>query len=189
MLEHVKNDIRKMVNADEASIEFVLSHFTVEYHKKNTVLLRDGEVCKHCYFINKGCVQIYHIDDKGNEATRDIYFEGHWMTNVESFSKEIPSTEFYKTIEPTETLTISRTDFFRLIAEVPQFMEAYRQILETSYSKSIDRVNTFNALDAKERYHWVTEQHPMILTRVPARIVASYIGITKETLSRLRTKS
>lgn len=188
MYSLIENDIRKLINADEESLRFVLSHFRQVKIKRNYLLLREGEVCRNCYFINKGCVQIYYLDKHGDEATRDLFFETQWMTNIESFSKQDPSREFYRTVEPSELLGIDRDIFFQLIGKVPQFMEAYRQILEASYSHSVERINTFNAMDALDRLKWVRENQPHILTRLSSRIIASYIGVSPETLSRLKSK-
>jgi CRP-like cAMP-binding protein len=188
MYSLIENDIKKLVNADHESLQFVLSHFKEIKTKRNHLLLKEGEVCRTCYFINKGCVQAYYLDKNGDEATRHLFFESHWMTNVGSFSKQEPSKEFYKTTERSELLAIDRDSFFKLIGKVPQFMEAYRQILEASYSHSINRLNTFNAMDALERFKWVSKNQSHILTRLPSKIVASYIGVSPETLSRLKAK-
>lgn len=188
MYSLIEKDIKKLVPADEESLQFVLSHFKPIKTKRNHLLLKEGEVCRTCYFINKGCVQVYYLDKNGDEATRDLFFEGQWMTNIDSFSKQEPSKEFYRTIEPAEFLAIDRDNFFQLIGQVPSFMEAYRQILEASYAHSINRVNTFNAMDALDRLKWVREHQAYILTRLSSRIIASYIGVSPETLSRLKSK-
>ena len=188
MYSLIENDIKKLVNADEESLQFVLSHFKELETKRNHLLLKEGDVCRTCYFINKGCVQVYYLDKNADEATRDLFFEGQWMTNIDSFSKQEPSKEFYRTIEPAEFLAIDRDNFFQLIGKVPQFMEAYRQILEASYSHSINRINTFNAMDALDRLKWVRENQPHILTRLSSKIIASYIGVSPETLSRLKSR-
>lgn len=188
MYSLIEKDIKKLVNADEESLQFVLSHFKLVKVKRNQFLLKEGDICRTCYFINKGCVQVYYLDKNNDEATRDFFFESQWMTNIDSFSKQEPSKEFYRTLEPTEFLVIDRDSFFQLISKVPPFMEAYRQILEASYSHSIQRINSFNAMDALERFHWVREYQPHILTRLPSKIIASYIGVSPETFSRLKSK-
>jgi len=188
MYSLIENDVKKLVNADEQSLAFVLSHFKLVSVKRNHLLLKEGDVCRTCYFINKGCVQAYYLDRNNDEATRDFFFEGQWMTNIDSFSKQEPSKEFYRAIEPAELLAIDRDNFFQLIGKVPEFMEAYRQILEASYSHSIKRINSFNAMDALERLQWVSEYQPHILTRLSSKITASYIGVSPETLSRLKAK-
>lgn len=188
MYSLIEKDIKKLVNTDEESLSNVLSYFKFLKVKRNYHLLKEGDICRTCYFINKGSVQAYYLDKNNDEATRDFYFEGQWMTNIESFSKQNPSKEFYRTLEPTEFLAIDRDSFFQLIGKVPEFMEAYRQILEVSYSHSINRINSFNAMDALERLQWVREYQPQILTRLSSKIIASYIGVSPETLSRLKAK-
>jgi CRP-like cAMP-binding protein len=188
MYSLLQNDIRKLVNADDESLQFVLSHFRQVKTKRNHFLMKEGDICRNCYFINKGSVQVYYLDKNNDEATRDFFFEGHWMTNIDSFSRQEPSKEFYRTIEPTELLAIDRDNFFQLIGKVPQFMEAYRRILEASYSHSINRINSFNAMDGLQRLQWVLEHQPHILTRLASKLIASYIGVSPETLSRLKSK-
>lgn len=188
MFEQITKSIQKLVKADPESLQLVLSYFKQLKTKRHHFLLREGEVCRTCYFINRGCVQVYYLDRNNDEATRDFFFETQWMTNIDSFSKQEPSQEFYRTLEPTELLTIDRDVFFQLIEKVPQFMEAYRQILEASYSHSINRINSFNAMDALERLQWVRDHQPHILTRLSSKVIASYIGVSPETLSRLKVK-
>lgn len=188
MFEQITKSIQKLVKADPESLQLVLSYFKQLKTKRHHFLLKEGEVCRTCYFINRGCVQVYYLDRNNDEATRDFFFETQWMTNIDSFSKQEPSQEFYRTLEPTELLTIDRDVFFQLIEKVPQFMEAYRQILEASYSHSINRINSFNAMDALERLQWVRYHQPQILTRLSSKVIASYIGVSPETLSRLKAK-
>ena len=163
MYELITQHIKHMVQADDTSLGYVLSHFEEVKTRRGQVLLREGEQCRYCYFINKGCVQVYTVNDKGDEATRAIFTDGQWFTNIESFSKESPSVEFSKPIESSSLLSISRDNFFGLIAKVPQFMEAYRQILELSYQHSVTRINSFNAMDAAARLQWLYKHEPELM--------------------------
>lgn len=99
-----------------------------------------------------------------------------------------PSFEFMQTVEPSELLVISREDFFHLVNTVPQFGFIYRQILEAAYIKSQERIYCFQGLDAAEKVRWVLTNQTKLLTRLSNKMVASYLGLTPQTLSRLKSK-
>ncbi|WP_449387560.1 Crp/Fnr family transcriptional regulator [Chryseobacterium lineare] len=93
-----------------------------------------------------------------------------------------------QTIEPSELLVINRDDYFHLVETVPQFAFIYRQILELAYIKSQERIYCFQGLEAIEKVRWVLTNQTKLLTRLSNKIVASYLGLTPQTLSRLKSK-
>ncbi|NDI99100.1 Crp/Fnr family transcriptional regulator [Flavobacterium sp. LaA7.5] len=186
--EVLKQHIIARLGDNIANLETVLSNFDVITLKRNAVLLQQGEICRYVYFVAKGSLQVYAYDKDGNETTRDIITEGNWCSELISFGSGNPANENIRTIEPCELLAISREGFGNMMASVPQFDIVYKQILEASYANSVYRVNTFVSLSALERIQWLMEYRPKLMARFSSKLIASYLGITKETFSRLKGK-
>ncbi len=180
--------IRARIGGDDANLDEVLAAFIPRKVRRNEVLLRAGEVCQHCYFVAKGCIQVFVSSEAGDETSRDFVFENNWLTDIYGFANQQPSKEFFRATEPSEVLSIHRENFGRLQQQVPQFEQVYRQVIELSYANAVYRVNTLIALDALERVRWLMQHQPRILSRLSNRMVASYLGISPETLSRLKMK-
>lgn len=156
--------------------------------KKKEFLLMEGETCNFNIFVNKGCLRIYSITDEGQELTRYFVFEGKFGTALTSLIEQKPSFEFIQAIERSELLVISRQDFFHLVDAIPSVNFIYRDILEMAYITSQKRIYDFQGQDALERLKWLMEYQPKILSRLSNKMVASYLGITPYTLSRLKAE-
>lgn len=181
--------IRARAQTDEASLDFVLSHFRPAQAKRGEILLDFGDVCRQCYFLRKGALQIFYLDKNGDRAIRDFAFEGTFVAQLQSFINQTPSPECFQALEKTELLAISHESFFKLVAQVPQFGEIYRRNLEISYTNSVNRVASFISLDAAGRVRWLLDTQPYLLQRVPNHTIASYLGISPETFSRILSKA
>ncbi len=188
MLEILRQHITKRLGNNVPNLDTVLSCFTPVQMERNKFLIREGEICKHVYFIAKGCLQVFTYDHDMNETTRDIVTEGTWCSELVSFGSGKPAAENIRTVESSELLSIDRQGFQKMIETVPQFDKVYKQILETSYANSVYRINTFVALSALDRIKWLMEFRPGLMTRVSSKLIASYLGINKDVYSRLKAK-
>lgn len=188
MLETLEKHIIQNLGKRPDNLDKVLNHFEIIAVIKGEHLLEKDKVCKYVYFIVSGCVQVYIFDKNGNESTRSFYFENNWVTDIFGFQNQKPSSEFIKCIEPCSLLRIHFNDFQTLCKEVPQFDSLYKQILEASYNNTVFRVNTLTSLNALERVQWLMESKPLIMTRLSSKLIASYLGISAETLTRLKSK-
>lgn len=188
MLDLLKQHLIDRLGKDVPNVEEVLQHFKPVRVRRNTILLRHGEVCKYVWFVAKGCVQVFVYDAEANEMTRDIVLENNWVSELISFGNRQPATENIRTVEPCELLAIDREGFQKMMETVPQFEVVYRQILEASYANSVYRINTFVSMNALDRVKWLMEHKPKFLNRLSNKLVASYLGISQETLSRLKSK-
>lgn len=173
---------------DDKTLSYISSYFKFKKTKRNEFLLEEGEICKYFYFINKGCIRLFSVNKEGEEATRYFHFEDAFGTALSSLINQKPSFEFMQTIEPSELLVINRDDYFHLVETVPQFSFIYRQILELAYIKSQERIYCFQGLEAMEKVRWVMTNQTKWLTRLSNKMVASYLGLTPQTLSRLKSK-
>lgn len=166
-------------------IEHIKSFFIPKKIRKKQYLLQEGEVCKYAAFIVKGAMRQYSVDDKGVEHVVQLYLEDWWVTDRESFTMLTPSTFNIDAWEDTEVLLISKADSVELM-KIPAFNEMGR-ILDDKHSfSSQKRINAFISHLAEQRYIDFLTAYPEFLQRFPQHLVASYLGITKETLSRIR---
>lgn len=187
-LNYLKRHVRDRLGDDIAHLNEVLAQFRLESVKRNVVLLNAGEVCNKVYFVVKGALQVFVIDEEGNETTRDIVTEDQWCSELMSFGQMQPALENIRTIEPCVLLSIDRPSFQKMMESVPPFDKVYRQVLEASYANSVYRINTFVAMSALQRLQWLAENKPGWLQRFSSRLLASYLGIHKDVFSRLRPK-
>jgi CRP-like cAMP-binding protein len=188
MTEKLRQHILERLGEEPENLHLVIPHFEAISTKRGTHLLSPGEICRYVYFIVKGCLQVYVIDKNGNESTREIYVEEQWVTDIFGFQNQLPASEFIKCVEPCQLLRIGHTSFGKLSEEVPQFAAIYKQILEVSYNNTVYRVNTFTSMEALDRLKWFQENKPRLKSRLSGKLIASYLGISPETLTRLKAK-
>lgn len=173
---------------DEAHLDAFCSSFRLKKTRRNELLLSAGEVCHHIYFVNSGCLRIYMIDVNGKESTRFLVTEGRFGTAFPSFTLQEPSKAFIQSIEPTEALFINHHDFLELFNIIPGWERVYRMSLERDYIASIKRIESLITMDATQRYKQLMDTTPGLIQRLPNKIIADYLGISQETLSRLKSK-
>lgn len=147
-----------------------------------------GQTCKHFYFIAKGCLRLYEIDDKGNEVTGFFALEDQIISANTSFILQKPSRDCLVSIEPSELLAIHYDDFQSLLKTSPVFAAIYHSFLEFAFIHSQMRIYSFLGMEGIDKLKWVMEHEPKLLSRVSSKAVASYLGMTNSTLSKLRAK-
>ncbi len=186
MIETLRQHLINRLGKDTDNLEIVINCFKPVITKRNVFIVKEGEICQNVYFIVKGCLQVFVYDKDTNEITRDIVTEGTWCSDLISFGSGKPSTENIRTVEPCELLAIDRQSFQKMLETVPQFEKIYKKLLENSYANSVYRINTLNSLSGLERIKWLMEFRPKLMTRVSSKLIASYLGINKDTFSRLK---
>ncbi|WP_169630226.1 Crp/Fnr family transcriptional regulator [Flavobacterium humi] len=187
--QQLSNYIKKKITISEEELSVILSYFKPLKQKKNDFLLEQGQVSQRTFFVGKGCLRIFFINEEGKDATRYIAFEDQFATALVSFITELPSTEFIQAIEPSELLYINHQDFRHLMETIPQWNQFYCKYLEKAYVNNTNRLMSFTTLSALERYNQLLKVNPTVVKRLPNKIVASYINVSQETLSRLKSKS
>lgn len=156
--------------------------------KKKDFLLQEGDVAKYEYFITKGCLKTYTLDNNGTQHISMFGIEDHWATDMASFISGEPSLFFVEALEDTELLAISRTNYDLLFKEIPKFERFYRILYQRSLMSYIRRSNHAISLTAKERYFKFKEKYPKIIDRIKQKDLAAYIGVTPEFMSMIKLK-
>lgn len=180
--------IKSKGDIDDQTLEEIFSYFKLVQTKRNEILLSYNQVCKHYYFINKGCIRLFTTSDDGNESSRFFAFEGNFATALPSFIDQHPAEEYLQTIEKSELLCISRNDFYKLTKTIPQFANIYTEILELGFIIAQKRLYGFQGFDALEKVKWIIKHQPHLLLRLSNKMAASYLGISPSTLSRTKSK-
>ncbi len=166
----------------------VLSFYKPMELSRHQILLSEGEPSRKMYFVVKGCLRVFFIKEDGSEVTRRIVFENAFSTTLVGFITGKPSLEYTQALEPTSLLYITQEDFYGLLARIPKWEKFYRQYLEVAYVINTNRLMSFITQDALQRYQLLLEEEPEIVQRLPNKIVASYLNVSPETLSRLKSR-
>lgn len=188
VIEPLKYLLKSIADFDEKELDKICSCFKFKSIKKNTVLLSEGEVCKEFYYIQKGCLRTYFLTRQGNEKTRFVTLDCSIGTALTSFISQKPSFEFVDVLEETELFAISHTDFYNLNKELIHWKDFYQRILEMAYSFQNKSFENLVTLTAKQRFEQVLNTNPILVQRLSNKVLASYLDITQETLSRLKAK-
>ena len=173
---------------NEGEIELIENVFQSKKFRKRQYFLQEGEVCKYTAFIVKGAMRQYTVDDKGEEHITRLSIENLWANDRESLMKETPSIYFIDAWEDTDTLLITKNAFLELVVRIPALSEWMRNIDVNFAIASQRRLNAAISLSAEERYYDLEKNYPEFLQRFPQHIIASYLGIKRESLSRIRSR-
>jgi CRP-like cAMP-binding protein len=186
---HIANMIQSVhleILPDNAEIELLKKHFSLKKIAKKEQLLIKGQVCRCLYFVVKGCLRTFYTTDKGEEFTRCIALENSFCWSIPSFLKQTPATENIESLTESELLVIDHTSFLKLCQQIPWFRNSYIAVLENLCMAYAERVQNLLTMTAGERYKNLLQQNPNIIRQLPNKTVASYLGITQESLSRIK---
>ncbi len=166
----------------ERAIAEISSIITI---RKNKDLQPIGHTCKTIYFIKKGVARIYYFKD-GIDITERFFFENNIIARVESLFTGKPSRKAIQILEDAEIIAINSTQLFKLYDTYPEIERLFRKIFETAYVETVNRIEGIQFHSAEERYNALLNEAPNVLMRVPLKYVASFLGITQVSLSRIR---
>ncbi|MFD2162757.1 Crp/Fnr family transcriptional regulator [Paradesertivirga mongoliensis] len=187
MFQEVDQHISRCAPINPAELEIFHSRLKHKTFKKKILLLSQGEVCKFEAYIIKGCVKKYYIDQNGDEVILQFAVEDWWISDIGSFSEQKPSNLFIETLEDTELLIIDFESKQLLFQEIPKLERVFRIMMQRAYSVLENRFYATVAHSAEARYLEFLEKYPSIPQRVPQQQIASYLGITPESLSRIKS--
>lgn len=191
MEKKLKNLIKVLLlfaDFKDSELEQIVDCFKQKEVRKSSIILSSGQICQEFYFVYSGCIRTFFIDFKGNEKSRYILFENHIGTSLSSFINQKPSFEFIDALEDSELLSIDFNHFYMLNNHIPNWKIFYQKILEMAYSFQNKKIENLVTLSAKQRYDFVINENPQFLQRLSNKILASYLDIREETLSRLKSK-
>ena len=179
-------EARASFTADE--LQFIRTMFAPATLEAGDFLQRAGAPSQYSAFVAKGCLRVYTIDAKGKEHIVKFAPETWWVTDVVSITTGAPSEYFVEAIEDSDLLLIGLKSHETIVETVPGYAAAYTKGLQKHTAAKDKRIVSSMSASAQERYQQFLETYPTLVTRVPQWMLASYLGVTPETVSRIRRK-
>jgi CRP-like cAMP-binding protein len=189
MFEIFQNYLLSKIKLSNTEVELIKSLCTIKRLRKRQYLLQEGDVWRFHAFVCSGFVRTYSVDAKGQEHIMNFSPESYWTGDRESLLTERPSNYNIDAIEDAEILLIKKGDFETLCLQIPTLNDLVNKILEKSFLVSQDRIHSNISLSAEDKYQNFIRKFPSIANRVPQHMIASYLGISPETLSRIRKQA
>ena len=182
------NNIKRFIDLDHQEIEIFLSLINQKEIKKKEFLLQERQVCKYQYFVAKGCLKKYKLDNQGVEHVSMFAIEDYWTGDILSFTKEIPSHYFIQALEMSSFYVLSKDNLSLLYQKVPKFEKFFRILYQRSLASYVERSDQNISLTAEEKYLNFLNKYPTLESRISQKNIASYLGITPEFLSLLKKR-
>jgi CRP-like cAMP-binding protein len=187
MFELLFQKFDENINLTDEEKELSRGFFIPKKLRKRQYLLQQGDVCKHVAFVEKGLLRSYIVNDKGAEHIVQFAFEGWWIADQFSFLTGEPSEYNIEAMEDCELLLLTKQAEEEMLQKIPKFERFFRILLQSSLIATQKRLASSLSQTAEERYNELTKACPKTLPhRVPQHMLASFLGITPETLSRIR---
>lgn len=184
LLQHI-GKITGARDLDEAEI---LSYFEPRAYRKKEILQQEDKPCLFYFFVLKGCLRLYFIDDSGAEQTLQFALENWWMTDLDAFRSGRFSAYHIQALELTDVLMISAANYTLLLEKVPVMEKYFRLVYERAYAASLLRVRLISRMPKEQFFNLFENKYPEFIQRIPQKILASFLGFSPEYLSELRKK-
>ena len=186
MHERLVQGVQQKVALLQDEVERVKTFFIPKKLRKRQYLLNAGDVCQHLAFVEKGLLRSFSVDDRGHEHVMQFAMEGWWITDMASFLCQEEATYNIEALEDVELLLLTKPAMDEMIDRLPKMERYFRLLMQNSIIALQRRIRVVQTLTAEEVYLRLMDVQPEIISRVPQQHVASYLGITPETLSRIR---
>lgn len=178
--------LRKRISITDQQLKEVEQLFKTKKVEKGKIILQLGEVCQYTYFVTNGCLRSYVIDDKGKEHILQFAIENWWISEQISFINHEPSMYFIDAVEDTEFVQTDEQGWNEFHKIVPQAMEMNRKLQLNSLRSFQKRLVSHLSASGEQRYLSFIKTYPPLALRLPQKMIASYLGVTPESLSRIR---
>ena len=188
MFDLILKNISKHIKLTDKEIAFFTSVVISKKLRKRQYLLQAGDICRYEHFVTKGLLRAYNIDPDGNERIVMFAPEDWWISDLYSLLTETPSTLHIEALEDSEILCIEKPNLEKLYIGIPKFERFMRISFQNAFVSQQQRILSSISQSAEDRYASFISKYPALTQRIPQIQVASYLGITPETLSRIRKK-
>ncbi|WEK37804.1 MAG: Crp/Fnr family transcriptional regulator [Candidatus Pseudobacter hemicellulosilyticus] len=187
MYEAIDQAIAKYVQLGKEELQLFHGLLKLKKVKKKSYLLQEGDVCTTESFVLKGCIRTYYLDKEGLETIISFAVEGWWVSDLTSFTDQVPSNMFIEALEDCELLQIDYASKMQLFEKIPKLERYFRLLVQRSLSVFQQRLYATVSQTAEERYLHFLDRYPQIVQRVPQHQIARYIGVSPEFLSKIRS--
>ena len=190
LMQLMKNNLKKnlFIEFDANQIDTIISHFDRIKVMKNTLLLNEGEVCRDFLYVETGCIRTFYIDLQGNQKTSSVLIPTNFGTAWTSFISQQPSVEFIEAIEDSVVRVINYSRFFDLVKSDILWKDFYLKSIELAYLNQSRKIEALMTLNSKQRYQKLLKGNPTLIQKLSNRILASFLHMREETLSRIKSQ-
>lgn len=184
LISHIQNKV-KLTDEQKNDLQ---SFFRVKKLIKKEFLLQEDEICTHLSFVSKGLLKSYFVDEKGSKHINMFAFEGWWISDFKSFINQEKAVLNIDAVEETELLMITLEDYEKLMLYIPVMDRYFRILYQNSLVTKDYRLIASNSYTAEEKYLEFSKKNPEMIKRIPHNLIASFLGLAPETVSRIRKK-
>ncbi|KPH13208.1 Crp/Fnr family transcriptional regulator [Chryseobacterium sp. ERMR1:04] len=185
MLNTLRTHIEKLVPLTDEEFTLVSSYFTAKKYKKHQFLIQEGEDVHYNYFVVKGLLKLVYTDESLKEYIVGFAMEDWWESDFQAFYTKTKATMSLECVEDTEVLCLQLDDYRKLCAALPKIEHFFLEKASFGFIAAQQRIISTMTSSIKERYNQLLEKHPSLIQRVPKSLLAAYLGVSRETLSRL----
>ena len=186
MFDLLYQKLSEKITVTEEEFNYCKSLFMPRKLRRRQYLLQEGDVCKYQAFVSKGIMRSYTVDEKGTEHILQFASEGWWMADLSSYLTGEPSLFNMEAIEESELLLLCKPSWDELMHTFPKFEHYFRILIQNSLVATQKRLMQSLSETTEEKYNQFMHTYPDCVQRVPQHMIASYLGVSRETLSRLR---
>lgn len=187
LVQHINAKIDNKLT--ESDISLLSDVFLLKKLRKHQYLIQSGDVCKTVAFVVKGALKKYTVDDTGKENILELYIENWWAGDKESFMIGTPTPYYIDACENSELLVLNKETFTNNIDKLPFLLQLNNVLTEKNSFHLVKRLHSSQTLSAEQKLEQLQNTYPEFFQRFPQHIIASYLGMTKETLSRIRSNT
>lgn len=184
MEEKLREHIQKRVPLTDDEFAFVLAHFTLKKYKKHQFLIQEGELVSYSYFVVTGLLRLVYTDELGKQHIVSFAMEDWWETDFQAYFTQTRATMSVDCLEDTVVFCLSLENYHKLCAGLQKFERFFLQLTISGSIAAQRRILSLLTSQAKERYEQLLKLYPTLIQRVPKTLLASYLGVSRETLSR-----
>ncbi len=187
-MEKLKEHLKKFIDVDPIELDGILDYFKIKTVAKKENILEEGQVCKSNFFVSKGILRKFFVNEKGVEQTTEFAIENWWITDNMAFEHKLVTSFYIQAVEKSDLIYISQENQEKLVAAFPIMERYFRFVYQRAYAAAQMRVKYLFSLSKEEFYHDMLRKYPEFVQRVPQYLIASYLGFTPEYLSEIRKK-
>jgi CRP-like cAMP-binding protein len=184
----ILDNLSKHITLTPQEQELFLSKTETRQYKAKTILLNAGEVCKNSYFVNSGVLRSFNINDNIVEHVMSFACSGWWISDMYSLLSQKPGNLFIEVIEDAEVVLLSKENQEQLYHDIPKLEHFFRILTENALVANQQRVMDNLSLSAEDRFEKFSQKYPSLMQKVPQKQIASFIGVTPEFFSKMKSK-
>lgn len=185
MSQALREQVESIVPLTDQEFEFILSHFTRKNYRKHQFIVQEGDLVSHTWFIIQGLTKSFYTDDTGKEHIIHFALDNGWVTDAAAFYQQTNSSLNIHCLENSEMLSITYENMEKLCSQLEKMQFYFRKKSIEENIQLQRRTQCLLANNATNRYHDLITNQPGLINRVPKKMIASYLGVSRETLSRL----